>query len=101
MTHSIEIFFFGRYRPAYFEGETFEETCVNALDAIDDIDSATYATLAQWLADIAKEAKRRAFSGMTIEHGPIGIAWRPRAHDTFLDNVVRDYPPFPGLKYRD
>lgn len=95
---TASIAFFGRYRPAYFEGETALAAVTLARNAVAASEHGD--KLCSWLATALGEVTRSAScSGFSIEHGTLCVTLRQGPHDRFLDSVTASLPPCPGLNY--
>lgn len=101
MAHTFTVYFLGKYRPASFQGPTFEAAFWTLLEATADMDESD--RIADWAAMFAKQWKDRRTSPHYIrtsaEHGALGLSWAEEAHDPWLDRALSGMPACPGLKY--
>ena len=98
MTHTLTIYFLGRYRPAHFEAESLHLAHDAAVTAIADVEEPMRAKLKAWLWEAVKAALGNC-TGWQAEHGGFGVSWAPRAHDPWLDDLTALCPLCPGLAY--
>jgi hypothetical protein len=98
MTHTVSIYFLGRYRPAAFEAPTINQAIAKALEAAAGIDAKDRAKLQLWAAELLASAARGCVS-CAAEHGQLGLGWRLGEHDPFLDRTLAHMEPCPGLDY--
>lgn len=98
MTHCLSLNFFGQYRPAHFEAESFYDAAEAFSEAVIACRRDDRNKLYGWLLAV-EQRQREGSASCAIEHGPLALTWRPSAHDPFLDRVCASFPPFPGLNY--
>ena len=105
MAHTFTVYFLGKYRPASFQGPTFEAAFFRCAEAIADMDDEAAALkLADWMSEVAAIAKPpkgrvSSYVSWAIDDGRIGLRWRKEAHDPWLDRALSGMPACPGLKY--
>jgi hypothetical protein len=77
----------GKYRPASFQGPTFEAAFFRCAEAIADMDDEAAALkLADWMSEVAAIAKPpkgrvSSYVSWASDDGRIGLRWRKEAHD--------------------
>lgn len=98
MTHTVTIYFLGRYRPAAFEAPTVNQAIAKALAAAEGIEPQDRAKLQLWAAELLASAAR-GYVSCAAEHGQLGLGWRLGEHDPFLDRTLAHMEPCPGLDY--
>lgn len=100
MTCHLSISFLGRYKPAYWQGETLAQ-CRNA--AFADISDV-------YLKDIVGQVYRSmrdryfcpvSFSAEGYTPAPYVVSMAKRPRETFLDDTIKDLPLHPRISYRN
>jgi hypothetical protein len=94
--YTASVTFFGRYRPAYFEGATAKDAFVKARRAVAQTEQ--YHMLTRFLTE-ALDGISSNCTSCSVDWGCYGAAMRQGPHDPWLDGVTRDYPAYPGLDY--
>lgn len=100
--HSVTLYFLGAGRPLYLEAGDYDHACAQLFQAIGGLASVTRATVEQWARDIdARRAGMPNYSGMSCEHGALGLSWRYGRQDAEFARRMADIPAYPGLSYAD
>jgi hypothetical protein len=101
MTVSGSIYFLGRYRPAYFEGESIAHIAGQMITAIRFLQDSV---LRDWIENRIVEGhkqikKQNLYTSWSCDHCDRGVSFAARPHDPWLDSVTAKLPPCPGLDY--
>lgn len=99
MTHTIQIAFYGKWKPMHWEADTFEAAYSAAEAGL-----AHHPLLYLWLEDVRKEwlnydEYQRQHNSFSMSNGIVSCGWQPRPFDHFLDKIVADYPENPNVSY--
>ncbi len=100
--HSGSVYFLGKYRPLYVEGDTIEEVAAKLRSSIQRVKDAY---LQRWLIQRIREGQdamtrgSSSVSSWSADHYDRGVSFATRAHDPFLDKTTAAMAPCPGLDY--
>lgn len=92
-------YFLGTARPAYFEATTLKGLRERMFKAINQMSMDDWQFFAFRIDAVTKEIRKKGCSGASAESGTKGVSVYKRKHDTALDDIVADFPAFPGLDY--
>ncbi len=100
--HTFTVYFLGKYRPASFQGPTFEAAFWSLLEATADMEESDRIT--DWASEIAAKVQPSAgrlssYVSMSCEYGGLGLRWAKAPHDPWLDRALSGMPACPGLRY--
>lgn len=95
---SGSFYFFGQYKPAYFEADTAPALRRIMTAAVARLDPTDRLWFEMRTHELAKDL--RTYAVASREHGARGVGMARRSHDAWLDDVTAALPPFPGLDYR-
>lgn len=99
--HNISLYFLGTAKPAHFQAHTFAGL-VAKVDRATAACAPAYREFIGRAIDQARASARKGYAGFSVEHGTIGLSWKPCAVDAFalrLDRVCQSFPEFSGLDY--
>jgi hypothetical protein len=99
MTVRVAIYFLGRNRPAYFEGDHLHDVLEVVIEAAENCDRDSRNKLYGWII-AAEESVAPDRPRVSIEHGAFGLVIDLDAQPLgAILEIAAHLPPFPGLDY--
>ena len=99
MIYTGSFYFLGTARPAHFQAKSIKALREQMLKAIKGMNMDDWQFFAWRIDNIAKELRKKGCAGASAEYGTKGIWMKKRPHDPWLQDVVKDFPAYPGLDY--